>query len=167
MSDKLKYEPELNSGCWLWTGAPAAGGYGCVHINGKWHKAHRYSYRLHYGDFPDHLKVCHKCDTPACVNPAHLFLGTQADNVADMVSKGRQRNSPQYGDNNPISVLTSEKVSEIRFITNRKLFSQNDVARSYGVSPMTISRIVNNQTWVGITETWPVPSLESQREHMQ
>lgn len=97
-----RFEAKVNrsgpGGCWLWTGAPVARGYGRIGF-GKTGKggtvmyAHRFSWELHNGPILDGLNVLHHCDNPPCVNPSHLFLGTQGDNVTDMVQKGRHKNS--------------------------------------------------------------------------
>jgi LSD1 subclass zinc finger protein len=81
--------------CWLYSGSVDGGGYGTVSTRRGQApaKAHRISYQHHHGEIPSGMKVCHRCDTPACVNPAHLFLGTQQDNVRDCFAKGR--NSPR------------------------------------------------------------------------
>lgn len=85
--------PEPNSGCWLWLGTVNAKGYGGI-FNSAYpteQKAHRVSYRAFVGDIPAGLLVCHSCDVPSCVNPAHLWLGTDADNAHDRDAKGRHR----------------------------------------------------------------------------
>lgn len=84
------YVTEPMSGCWIWLGTITAHGYGEFWGGGIRVKAHRYSYKLHNGGIPDGAHILHKCDTPCCVNPDHLFAGTNLENIADKVAKGRQ-----------------------------------------------------------------------------
>lgn len=94
-----KWIPEPNSGCWLWIAGTMIGGYGSIfirHEGDDWKTrrsvfdgAHRVSWILHRGEIPENLRVCHHCDTPSCVNPSHLFLGTASDNTNDSIKKGR------------------------------------------------------------------------------
>ncbi len=91
-----KYLAEPNSGCWIWTSGWDKAGYG--HSTGNV-RAHRLSWEIHVGDVPSGMLVCHKCDTPCCVNPNHLFLGTPQDNMSDKVSKGRQASGEQITGN--------------------------------------------------------------------
>ena len=80
--------------CWLWTAAKLHGGHGQFKMNGPSRTTHRISWEMANGPIPDGLYVCHKCDVPACVNPEHLFLGTQLDNMRDAKAKGRHRSPP-------------------------------------------------------------------------
>lgn len=132
------YVPVTETGCWLWEGYTCRKGYGLLKVDYEQHKAHRVSYAFHVGN-PEGLLVCHKCDTPACINPDHLFLGTPDDNSKDMVRKGR---SPVCsGEANPMNKLTDAQRSAIQLDSR----SQYVIAAEYGVSQGRISRIKNNK----------------------
>lgn len=90
-------EPLTESGCWIWMRPLSKGGYGQITYRRSHYTAHRLAYALAYGEVPAGLVVCHKCDVPSCVNPAHLFAGTQGDNMRDASLKGRTLS----GDRNP------------------------------------------------------------------
>lgn len=140
---------EPMSGCCLWERFVDHSGYG--RVGAVWTReafAHRVSWELARGPIPSGMKVLHRCDVPGCVNPDHLFLGTQADNVADMIAKGRSRPpAPRLGSANVCARLNEDQVWAIRELLRHKVFSQRAIAEDFGVGAMTISRIANNQTW--------------------
>jgi len=131
--------------CWLWQKAKDGGGYGRVGYDGKNRKAHQVAWQINFGPIPKGLSVLHRCDVRHCVNPTHLFLGTQDDNMKDCARKGRIVNRPAHGEANPMARLSRSQVEEIRGLYPR--LSQNAIAKHYGVSQMTINRIVNGKTW--------------------
>jgi hypothetical protein len=133
------------SDCWYWIGSIDALGYGRFsHLEES--RAHRVSYRIFHGDIASSMKVMHKCDTRCCVNPAHLITGTQAQNVADMVSKRRQKPTSLTGESNPMAKLTIAKVAEMRALVGAGA-RQRDMCSMFGVSPMTVSRVIRRELW--------------------
>ena len=137
--------------CYRWTGALTSLGYGSFGWNGSARQAHRVAWLLEYGPIPKGLCVLHKCDVRDCVNPAHLFLGTQADNVQDMLRKGRERIALP-GSNNPAALLNESQVLEIRRRYVPKYGNAIALAREFGVSRATISSIVHRRTWGHLKE---------------
>lgn len=146
-----KVDKRSVTGCWHWRGCITSRGYGRIGTGKRGAgilQAHRASYLLFNGDIPEGMVVCHSCDNPACVNPLHLFLGTQADNLADMRGKGRQgtRIYPR-GAEHPQAKLSESQVHEIR---QRLAAGETGVALAteYGVCNSTISMIHKERTWI-------------------
>lgn len=129
------------SDCWYWHGCRDNGGYGV--LNGQ--KAHRVSWRLFFGEIPSGLFVLHKCDLPSCVNPNHLWLGTQKENMQDMVRKGRSNKNPTYGTKNKFCKYGYDVVLAIRSDFKTGNYSQHELARKYRMSVMQVHRIVKNK----------------------
>lgn len=129
--------------CWEWTAYKDKDGYGRISSM----RAHRVSYEIHKGRIPMGLLVCHTCDNPSCVNPEHLFLGTQKDNSDDMISKGRHSfgYNPKSGQDNGNSVLTEPEVRAI--FKEGKSNPHKEIADKYNVNTETVRRICNGSTW--------------------
>ena len=136
--------------CWLWTASTITGGYGQIgrgRAGAGNELAHRLSYAINVGPIPEGLVVMHSCDNKLCVNPAHLSVGTQKENVADMDAKGRGRRVGLRGTDSPSSKLTWTKVRRIRNAYERGAL-QVDLAEKFGVGQPCISSIVRGATWV-------------------
>jgi hypothetical protein len=130
--------------CWLWTGLRSGSmGYGQFWDNGNGIRAHRFSYQLHKGPIPKGHRVCHTCDNPICVNPKHLFTGTQKQNLHDAISKGRH----SHGEEHPPALLTETQVLVIRSSYIPRKMSYRKLGDIYGVSPSCIQGIVERSTW--------------------
>lgn len=135
--------------CWLWTGTTAylRGGYGTFYDDDqRLRRAHRVSWELTHGPIPDGLVVCHDCDTPACVRPAHLSLGTQADNLAAMAARKRAHKTGERGEDRYNATLTEDLVREARRV-RAEGGSVADLARSVGVHPETLRLAARGTTW--------------------
>lgn len=130
--------------CWLWTAAVDGDGYGQFWA-GKQVRAHRFSFELEYGWLLRECVVMHKCDTPACVRPGHLFAGTHADNIHDKIRKGRLK--VPHGDEHWSRRLTLAQVQEARSLWQDQLLTQRQIAASFGVSAATINRAIRQLTW--------------------
>ncbi len=137
-----KFIPEPNSGCWLWVGCVMEKGYGQFRLNGTTRRAHRAAWLLFNGPIPDEQCVLHTCDIRSCVNPNHLFLGTRADNSADMVKKKRQ----SFGENQYNSKLKEDQVLSIRRLISIG-FRQEEIADAYGLTSKHVSLIATRRIW--------------------
>lgn len=143
------------TGCWIWTASKNTGGYGHVFVGGRLQGAHRVAYELTNGPVPKGdgyhgTVVCHHCDVRACVNPAHLFIGAQSDNHADMMRKGRHPARPCRGEANGASKLTETLVRQIRDLRASGVTGA-EVARLLGVSQGTVSRAYRGIGWAHVT----------------
>jgi hypothetical protein len=144
--DKIRFWAKVDKTgkCWLWTGATYGPGYGHFKLAGKARGAHRVAWLLAHGEWPK-LHVLHTCDTPRCVRPDHLFIGTDADNAADRDAKGRWWQPSREGEGNGQAKLTAEQIAEIRAIGDSR--TRVSVGAEYDVAPQTIGKIVKGQRW--------------------
>lgn len=152
-----KWMPVTESGCWLWIASKNARGYGQIQVHKRRDPekkrrgpelAHRLSWRLNRCEIPPETHVLHKCDTPACVNPDHLFLGTDKDNVADMIQKGRNNTTCQpKGEDHWKSKLSSETALEIFHSSD----TQKAIAERFGVCKATVCHIKSGRLWSHLT----------------
>jgi hypothetical protein len=148
--------------CWIWTGmtnqrptSPTGHNpsYGRFKLNGKITVAHRVSYTIHHGQIPPGLCVCHRCDVPLCVNPDHLFLATQRENVADCDRKGRSRRdlAGRRGPTHHKAILNPDMVRQIRQDRANGGMFQWQIAIKHKVSKGTVESVLQGKTWKHVT----------------
>lgn len=145
------------SGCHIWMASCMKNGYGQIGYKGTNAYAHRVSWLLQKGPIPDGMNVLHRCDTRCCINPDHLFLGSQMDNIHDMMRKGREnmkssrrgnplRKNLRKGESHGMAKITAENVKEIR-LRYAAGEQQKALGAEFGIKQAQVSRIVLNQSW--------------------
>lgn len=140
---KIEIDPKTD--CWEWQGRKNKDGYGTFHILRDSKLVHRVAYEHFCGQIPEGLLVCHTCNNPCCVNPKHLKLGTDQNNMDDMVLAGRQ--NKQKGEDHHNAKLSKEQIVEIRELYSTGFVTQQDLADHFDVSQVHISNIVLKKRW--------------------
>lgn len=141
---ETKFIPEPMSGCWLWEGKVGNSGYGAIGTGGRGTPeigAHRASFLIYCDEIPAGLQVLHKCDNKLCVNPGHLFVGTQSENLYDMARKGR------YVGNRQLSVEQARDIKRRLAAGERR----SSIAKTFNVSASTITHIANGRRWASVS----------------
>ena len=182
-SDKVRFWAKVNkdgpttlhmeSPCWLWTASKNGKGYGYVWASGKLFKSHRVAWIIANGTIPKGVCALHRCDNPSCVNPTHLFIGTNADNMRDMAEKRRKvvaygnkhgsRTHPESrpkGECQANAKLTNDKVVHIRAIYAEGGITKSRLATKFDVSRVTISRVIERKRWAHVKQ--PLSAKEEQ-----
>ena len=146
-----KCEPNPETDCIEWVGARQPNGYGRIYWgrreDGSYRIvfAHRAAWEMRHGEIPEGLCVLHRCDNRGCVNPDHLFLGTHADNMADMDAKGRRVRKGPEGIRARSAILDDDRVRAIRLLAGT--MSQGAIGRRFGVDSATVNHILRGRTW--------------------
>jgi len=144
--------PRPDNGCWMWTRGCFSSGYGQFRLRHKKWRTHRLMWLTIHGSIPDGMCVCHTCDNPACVNPAHLFIGTHADNARDRERKGRHPHGPnpkhgRPGASNPAAKMTEGEVVELRYRRHKHHATYRALAARFCISPSQVANIVKGRSW--------------------
>ncbi len=147
-----KMPERIPGACWIWTGGRYDSGYGIFKALGKNLRAHRVSYQIHVGPIPPGMLVCHSCDNPPCVNPAHLFLGTDQQNVADRTRKGRGRTA--YGSKHPNAKITEAQADNIKALRISKHLTLRELSYIFPLSQASISRIIQGKRWKNVPQDY-------------
>jgi len=141
---------------WEWMGKVNRKKYGTIRRDGKEWSTHRLMWTMEHGSIPPNLHILHKCDMPWCINPEHLYLGSNHQNVMDKVSRGRVPKS--RGVDNGQSILSSNQVEEIRSLYWEQWVYQCEIAKQFNISQSEVSRIVNSKRWLAESEYPEQPS---------
>ena len=135
---------KLSNGCWEWNKSRTKFGYGKFVVgHARWENAHHITYEIYKGTVPSGMLVRHTCDNPPCCNPAHLILGTIADNSKDMVERGRSNTGTKHH----AATLTDAQVLEIRAKWETGNYTQVALGKEYSISNKQVSKIVKRQRW--------------------
>ena len=142
-----KVERRRPGECWPWSACVDRDGYGAILLlrPKQMTGAHRIAYALSVGEVPPGKCVCHRCDNPPCCNPGHLFLGTNAENQADKIAKGRGLDGERHGR----SKLSAAEVSAIRFLRQNTTFTRKEIAMQFGVTRGHVGHIERGLAWRG------------------
>jgi len=152
ISIKMKRDYESNvvksDGCWGWNGMIRKDGYGVINAGGHNNKIllHRASWMIHFGEIPKKMFILHKCDNHICSAPSHLFIGTQQDNVTDMISKGRRKQACLKGERNGSATITEQQAKEIKILLKDGL-NGVQIGKIFNKSRCFISKIKTGKTW--------------------
>jgi hypothetical protein len=153
-----KVERKGPNECWLWKAGRFKRGYGLFYLHRKLQKAHRASFQIHHGEIPPGKCVCHTCDNPLCVNPAHLWIGSVAENNKDRSIKGRSATGDRSGARTHIHLVprgeraahakvTASDVIEIRRRYNEGGVSQKSLGDEFGITQSVVSKIILRENW--------------------
>lgn len=146
-------------GCWVWIGSRSENGYGQVQFRGRQWRSHRVSWSVFNGAIPEGKKVLHKCDNPPCINPNHLFTGTQSDNLLDCSRKGRLNSC--VGERGLSAKLKEADVLKIRSLNSNGV-ARSELAKMYGVHVSTVDDLINGRSW-GHLAAWD--SIKKETPH--
>jgi hypothetical protein len=139
--------------CWEWQAAFDTNGYGAFKVDGKKVNSHRFAYILTNGEVQPGLEICHKCNNPKCVNPAHLYAGTKSQNMLDMVRAGNYKLNTyekMRGEKSGASKLTNDAVLEIRRLYSKNVMTLDKLAKRYNMSKSAIASIIWRKSWTHI-----------------
>ena len=148
IAERFWVKVDKSGECWIWTACKNPAGYGMLSMSahGKSTQlAPRVSWELHHGPIFGAAQVLHKCDTPACVKPAHLFLGTPADNATDKATKGRAHSTA--GEKSGMAKLDDQEVAWIKRIAATGKLTQRRIAKMFKVDHTTIGKIIRGNNW--------------------